>query len=87
MEIDECRKFHNYKKRLRRTTFNALQPKLPSPLRHPLTQARLKAKPQRKHYGQANVDKWIPSTNKQATLNMVALIQINLKSVSEMRVS
>lgn len=85
--VDDYRGFHNYKKRLRSDYIQRTPVEIAFAFTTPMTQARLKAKLQRKHYGQTNVDKWIPSATKKATQDMVSLIQINLKSVSEMCVS
>lgn len=85
--INKYRKFHNYKKRLRSDYIQRTPAEIAFAFTTPLTQARLKAKLQRKHYGQINVDKWINPETKKATINMIDLIQINLKSVSEMCVS
>ena len=85
--IDEYRNFHNYKKRLRSDHLQRTPSEIAFAVTTPTTQARLKAKLQRKQYGQINVDKWINPETKKATMDMVDLLQINLKSVSEMCVS
>lgn len=85
--VDEYRNFHNYRRRLRSDCIQRTPAEIVFARTSPLTQARLKAKLQRKHYGQANVQKWIPSKIKQANRAMVSALQINLKRVSEMCVS
>lgn len=85
--VGEYRRFHNYKKRLRSDYIQRTPAEIAFAFTTPMTQARLKAKLQRKHYGQINVDKWINPNTKKTTQDMVASIQINLKSVSEMCVS
>jgi len=85
--VDKYRNFHNYKKRLRSDYIQRTPAEIAFAYATPLTQARLKAKLQRKHGGQTRAQKWIKPETKQATLTLINLMQTNLKTVSEMCVS
>jgi transposase len=85
--VDKYRTFHNYKKRLRSDYIQRTPVEIAFAFTTPMTQARLKAKLQRKHLGQTKVQKWISPKTKRANFNMLNLIQINHKCVSEMCVS
>ena len=82
--IDGYREFHNYKKRLRSDYIQRTPAEIAFAFTTPLTQARLKAKLQRKHYGQTKVQKWIDPSIIQANTVLIHSIQTNLVSVSEM---
>jgi transposase len=85
--IDKYRQFHNYKKRLR-SDYNQRTPaEIAFAYTTPLTQARIKAKLQRKHLGQAKVNKWITTQTRQAHTNLLNSLQIGHNYVSEMCVS
>lgn len=85
--IDEYRTFHNTTKRLRSDPIQRTPAEIAFCYTTPLTQARLKAKLQRKHLGQTKAQKWIPEDTRQANSLILSSIQINLHRVSEMCVS
>lgn len=88
--IDQYRRFHNYEKRLRSDPIQRTPAEIAFAYTTPLTQARLKAKLQRKHLGQAKVNKWITPEARKNNLNLLNLLnlsQINHNYVSEMCVS
>lgn len=82
--VDQYRQFHNYKKRLRSDCIQRTPSEIAFAFTTPLTQARLKAKLQRKHYGQTKVQKWIDSKVLEASAKTIHSLQANLVSVSEM---
>ena len=85
--IDAYRTFHNTIKRLRSDHIQRTPAEIAFCYTTPLTQARLKAKLQRKHLGQTKAQKWIPEDARQANSLILSSIQTNLRSVSEMCVS
>jgi len=85
--IDKYRTFHNYRKRLRSDCNQRTPAEIAFCYTTPATQARLKAKLQRKHLGQTKVSKWIKPETMQANLNLLYQLQINHNCVSEMCVS
>lgn len=85
--VDKYRNFHNYKKRLRSDYTQRTPVEIAFAFTTPLTQARLKAKLQRKQYGQTKAQKWITPKVRQTSINLLNSIQINHNYVSEMCVS
>jgi len=85
--IDQYRYFHNYQKRLRSDYIQRTPAEIAFAYTTPLTQARIKAKLQRKLLGQTKVQKWLSPETKQTNLNLLNSLQINHNYVSEMCVS
>lgn len=82
--IDQYRQFHNYQKRLRSDPNQRTPAEIAFSYATPLTQARLKAKLQRKYRGQTRVQKYL---NPDIALNTAKIQSLQALSVSEMCVS
>lgn len=85
--IDDYRYFHNYKKRLRSDCNQRTPAEIAFAYSSPLTQARLKARLQRKLFGQTKVNKWINPETLQANFNLINSFKNTPIRVSEMCVS
>lgn len=82
--MDEYRKWHNYRKRLRSDPIQRTPAEIAFAQTSPATQARVKAKLQRKLYGQTTVSRVVPIESNRAFMKNL-LFTTNI--VSEMRVS
>jgi transposase len=85
--IDKYRHFHNFKKRLRSDCNKRTPAEIAFAYTTPATQARLKARLQRKHLGQTKMLKWIKPEIIQNSVNLLRQLQISHNQVSEMCVS
>lgn len=82
--VDDYRYFHNYKKRLRSDPIQRTPAEIAFCYTTPLTQARIKAKLKRKHFGQTSVRKEL---NPSIALQTTKIQYLQALSVSEMCVS
>ncbi|MBI3232090.1 MAG: DDE-type integrase/transposase/recombinase [Candidatus Doudnabacteria bacterium] len=82
--VDDYRYFHNHLKRLRSDPIKRTPHEIAFAYTTPLTQARLKIRLKRKHYGQTSVQKYLPDTFKHQSLKLPVFKPF---SVSEMCVS
>jgi hypothetical protein len=82
--IDDYRYFHNYQKRLRSDHIQRTPAEIAFCYTTPLTQARIKAKLKRKHFGQTSIRKEI---NPSLAIQTAKIQYLQALSVSEMCVS